>query len=117
MPAGFTPRLFDGVVEEYTDKVDLIITTIGLPEDSGRMAFWELKNPPKIALASGSVYRLKDAIKRARVVAAVTYSPDARYSDKPPPSDLDEAFDKHFLLITPDNIDGVAAKYPELFMR
>jgi len=111
----FTGKLFDQLVTDNKDKCDLIITTIGLPMDLGAMKFWEMKDRPKLALASGSVYELKQAIKKGVIVGAVTYNPKAVYDEKPPPSDLDAAFDKRFLLVTPENVDTVAREHRDLF--
>ena len=111
----FTAKLFDELVTKNKDKCDLIITTIGLPMDLGAMKFWKMKERPKLALASGSVYELKAAIKSKMVVAAVTYNPKAVYDEKAPPSSLDAAFDKRFLLVTPEGVDTIAAEHKDLF--
>jgi len=111
----FTGKLFDQLVTDNKDKCNLIITTIGLPMDLGAMKFWKMKDRPKLALASGSVYELKAAIKQQMVVAAVTYNPKAVYDEKAPPSNLDAAFDKRFLLVTSENVDEVAGAHKDLF--
>jgi len=111
----FTAELFDALVAKYKGQIDMVITTIGLPQEPGAMTFWNLQPRPKLAITGGSVYKLKKAIKSGAVVAAVTYNPKAVYDEKPPPSDLDKAFDKRFLLITPENLDKIAAEYGEVF--
>jgi len=113
----FTAELFDKLVKRHCKQADLIITTIGLPQDLKKMKFWMMKNRPKLAVAGGSVYELKKPIKAKAVVAAITYSPQAVYEDKPPPDDLEEAFKKRFLMVTPENIDQIASQYPDLFMK
>ncbi len=111
----FTAKLFDELAEKNKSKADMIITTIGLPMDLGAMKFWKMKDRPKLALAGGSVYDLKRAIKDGMVVAAVTYNPKAVYDEKAPPSDLDAAFDKRYLLVTSDNIDQIASEHTDIF--
>lgn len=113
----FTAKIFDELVKKNSDKCDLIITTIGLPMDLGAMKFWTMKDRPNLALASGSVYELKKAIAGKAIVAAVTYNPKAVYDEKPPPSDLDAAFDKRYLLVTPENVATVAGEYGDLFKK
>jgi hypothetical protein len=113
----FTPALFDKIAEDSKDQADMIITTIGLPQDPASMRFWAMDPRPKLAVVSGSVYKLKKAIKSGAIVGAVTYSPAAVYEDKPPPGDIDKAFDKRFILVTPENVDDVAAKHGDLFVN
>ncbi|OGV63272.1 MAG: hypothetical protein A3K19_12865 [Lentisphaerae bacterium RIFOXYB12_FULL_65_16] len=113
----FTAELFDKLVSKYSKQADLVITTIGLPQDVSAMKFWQMNPRPKLAMASGSVYELKKAFKGQAIVAAVTYSPKAQYKDKPAPNDMDEAFNERFLLITPESIDTVCGEFPELFME
>lgn len=111
----FTAAVFDKLVEKYKDQCDLVVSTIGLPMDLRGMKYWRMRTAPKLALANGSVYELRTAIKKDRVAAAVTYNPDCPFELKMPPSNLDEAFDKRFLLVTAANVDEIASKYSELF--
>ena len=113
----FTAEVFDNIVAEYKDQCNLVITTVGLPRDLQAMNYWNLEGAPKIAVASGSIYELKNVIQGGYVVAAVCYSPKAVYDEKPPPSNLDEAFDKRFLLVTPESVTSIASTHPDLFMR
>ena len=77
----FTAELFDGIVNEYKDKCDLIITTIGLPLDQQNMKFWTMEDRPKLAMAKGSVHELRGAIEDSTIVAAVAFDPDAVIRD------------------------------------
>jgi len=111
----FTAAVFDKLVEEHKDRCDLVVSTIGLPMDLRGMKFWRMRTAPKLALANASVYELRAAIKSDRVSAAVTYNPTAAFELVMPPSDLDEAFSKRFLLVTAENVDEIAETYAELF--
>ena len=113
----FTAEVFDRLVKKYAGKVDLVVTTIGLPQDMAKMEFWHMSSRPRLALAGGSVHELKNAFSTGAIVAAVAYSPCARYSDKPPASGVSEAFAERFLLITPENIEEISRQFPELFME
>ena len=48
-------------------------------------------------------------------VAAVTYNPNAVYDNKPIPKDPKEAFDKRFLLVTPENFESIKSAHANLF--
>jgi hypothetical protein len=113
----YTASLVNKLLDKYDGKYDMIVTTIGLPQDAKRLDIWKGDKKPKVALASGSVYELRGAIKSGAIVAAVTYNPQAEYDDKPVPKDLDEAFNKRFLLLTPENIDQIASKHPDIFAK
>ena len=47
---------------------------------------------------------------------AVTFNPKATYDNQKPPSDLDEAFAKRYLLVTPETVEQTAKEFPNLFM-
>lgn len=111
----YTAAVLEALLEKYKGQYDMIVTTIGLPQDANRMKLWKAKDKPKVAIANGSVYELKGPIKAAMIVGAITYNPKAEYDDKPVPKDLDEAFNKRFLLLTPENIDEVASAHGDIF--
>ena len=112
-----TPEKFDALIQPYIGKADLVITTIGLPMEVAKLKYWTWDKKPKMVIASGSIFELKKAFEACAVAAAVTYNPKAKYDNLPPPSKLEEAFEKRFILVTCDNIKDVSAKYPELFMN
>jgi len=115
----FTPQVFDKLVTEHAMDCDLIITTVGLPMDQRSMRFWRMKNRPRLAVSLGgmtpSLAELRMAIAEDAVPGFVAYSPDAVFDGKRPPKDLDDAFAKRYLLVTPDNVNDLAGKYPDLF--
>lgn len=112
METWYTARSMDDIIKKTGAEYDMLITCIGLP--LGGLS--RLKGK-KVAIAGGSVYEFGAAIQGKVVVAAVTYKPDAIYDDKPIPSDKEEAFNKRYLLVTPDNLMEVASKYGELFEK
>jgi len=92
---------------------NLIISFIGLPRDVGDMQIWTMdpELQPKIALLQGEVHSLKNAFLSEAIVAAVAYRPDAKFDEQAPPKDAQAAFDKRYILITPQNVEEVEAKY------
>lgn len=112
-----TAERFDAMLQPYIGKADIVITTIGLPMDMPKMKFWTLNPRPKMVIASGSIFELRKAIEAGAVAAAITYNPKAQYDNKAPPSKLDDAFNKRFLLVTPESVEQIAKDHPELFMQ
>ncbi|NOY79759.1 MAG: hypothetical protein GXP31_02010 [Kiritimatiellaeota bacterium] len=113
-----TPQAFDGLVKKHGD-CNLLVSTIGLPSQFGKMALWRSVKSKKlkVALGGGSIFELKKLFLGKYIVAAVAYNPKAVYDDKKPPSNIDEAFKKRYLLITPENVTQLAQQYPGLFMQ
>ena len=87
---------------------DICITLIGLPANTKMidkdLNIDALKNK-KVFIGGGSIYNMRQAIVDGAITAAVFYKTDPIYDDKPIPSNLDEAFDKRYALITKDNIE------------
>jgi hypothetical protein len=103
---------FDDMITRHPE-CSLIISFIGLPRDVGDMAIWGLdpETRPKLALLQGEVHALKNAITSGAISAAVAYRPDAKFDEAAPPKDIQEAFDKRYILITPENLEEIEAKY------
>lgn len=113
----FTAKIFDEIVTKHEGQFDLLVTNIGLPQDGARNSkiLKDKAKRPKIAFLSGSIYDLRGAISPEMIVAAVTYNPKAVYDDKPVPRNLDEAFSKRYLLVTPETMQQVVSTTPEIF--
>lgn len=109
-----TAKLFDELVAKHASTCDLVVSMVGLPTDMAKMKLWTQPTRPKVALASGSVYDLRKVIAGKGVVAAVAYNPKAVYDNNPPPADMNQAFDKRFLLVTPENVETMATQYEGL---
>lgn len=117
---------FDALIQRHPD-CNLIITFIGLPAEVEEMEFWhseakseekpDLPEKPKIAIINGDVYKLKNAISTGMVVAAVTYSPKAKFDEATAPSNPKTAFDKRYLLITPENVESINEEFGGLFQK
>jgi hypothetical protein len=112
----YTPAYFDELVEPAMGKCDVLISLIGLPEDAAAPQFWRRPDRPKLAVWYGPVRRLRAPIAAGDVAAAVARRPDAIDDGEPAPDDLDAAFDRRFLLVTPQNVAQVAQQYPSFFL-
>lgn len=110
----YTAKIFDDLLAKQSG-FDMLVTTIGLPQDARNSKILREKSRPKIAVLNGSIYDLKGAFKPDMIVAAITYNPKAVYDDKPVPKNLDEAFNKRFLLVTPDTLGQISSTNPDIF--
>ncbi|GEM_PF-3352993 len=113
-----TADSFDRLVEKHPDCT-LIVSFLGLPNDADKMKIWSMEpaKRPKIALVNGAYYNLKNVIQSGAVTAVVAVSPKAMFSDEPAPPNMKSAFDKRYLLITPDNVDEYAREYGGMFSK
>ena len=114
-------KYFNQLFDENKD-VDVFVMTISLPYDPSQMAkikLWNQKNAPKLVLINADVNFLGAEIKKGTIAGAVVMRPDLKQEDfeKNAPKDLKAAFEARYLLITPENIDATAKKYPNLFAR
>jgi hypothetical protein len=112
-----TAQTVNDIMFKYPN-VNMLVTFVGFPRDINNMDIWREENPEKrvkVALVSGEIYQLKPAFSAKQAVAAVAYSPKAKFDESKAPSDIQAAFDKRYLLITLENIESVLAEYPGLF--
>jgi hypothetical protein len=113
-----TSREFDALLKKHPD-CRLVITMIGLPRDASGMKLWtqDESKRPALAMLNGEIHSLKNAIKAGLIAAAVSYRPGIKFSEDPCPENPQEAFDERYIIITPENVDEMAAKYDKLFME
>jgi hypothetical protein len=112
--AWFTGKLMNEQTAKFEGKVDLVISGMGLPAQ-GIQGLWFWQKGVKVALASGDVSTFQKAIMAKLVVAAAAVNPTVIPDEWQPPKELDAAFAKRFLLVTPENVQAMAQKYPKLF--
>ena len=108
-----TPADFDAAVTAHPD-CQVIVSMIGLPREKAKMKFWNDKNK-HLAMLNANIFDQKNDIKAGRIVAAVSFKPGVKFTEDPAPADPRKAFDKRYLLITPDNIGHLKKEYPNLF--
>ncbi len=120
---------FDAMIARHAD-CNLIISFLGLPVDVESMTVWEQPDPaavpdaanptpikPKIAVINADIYKLKNAIQGNAVVAAVTYSPNAKFDEASAPSNPQAAFDRRYILITPENVEQISTQFGGIFEK
>ena len=101
---------------------NFIISLIGLPMDMGNLKIWsqfaeDPKKAPRISIMNGDISMLYKPIKQGLIPAVVTHNPDAVYSEDAAPSDMQEAFNKRYILITTKNVDEIKKKYGDKVFR
>ena len=111
----YTAEVLDSLVAPHAGSVDLVVTTIGLPADSQNLTFWRGKSVPQVVLAAGYIRKLREPIIAGKIAAALADNPAARGGGATAPEDLTDAFNRRFLLVTPENCQALAVRFPELF--
>jgi prepilin-type processing-associated H-X9-DG protein len=110
----FTGKLLNERTAKYQGMVDLVVSGMGLPQQ-GIQELWFWPKGTKVAIAAGDVRTLGKAIMAKLVIAAAASNPDVLPDEWQPPEDLDAAFAKRFLLVTPENAQALDKKHPKLF--
>lgn len=114
MDEWFTASYFDDVLMSRGGRWDMAISLAGLPADVSRMAVLQQSPRPKLAAwywrKYRAAFRLREDIAVGDVAAVVAPHPQRRrYKDAP--KDLQEAFERRFLLLTPENVEKLTAPY------
>ena len=109
---------FDGFIKRYPN-CNLIISLIGLPYDYAEMKFWKMeKDRPKLVTTAVNLAdeQIQEAIADGKLNVVLSSNPNNPYNFKDPvPANEKDAFDKRFILITPENIEQMVKDYPKLF--
>lgn len=107
---------YNKALAPYVREVDVVVMLSDMPYDLENLVLWNMQSPPKLALMrGGAMGKLRNAISQGYIIGVVSYRPGYDFEDRTVPKDLDEAFNKRFLLITPDNVEQMASEYEELF--
>jgi len=112
----FTAAYFDGLVADAYAKASasnstIIISLAGLPEDSAKMKLLRGHRRPKFAAVFGPVYALQPLIARGDILAATDHHPAPNHEALPPNEAIAAAFNRRYLLITPENLAELREKY------
>ena len=108
---------YNNALSGHLDNCDLLIMLRNLPYDIEKMQVWQMSSPPKVALMQpANLSKLKEPIKQGLITAVVARKPDAEYDLKGSiPNDVEKAFNRRYLLLTPKNIEEISQKYETLF--
>lgn len=122
MEMWFTAEKFKEILPAK-DSYDIFITLIGIPHTGNVASVMKDMAGKKLVLVGGDTMTMgklfmvgeKHASIAPTAIAAVTYNPKAIYDDKPLPKAAQEAFDKRYLLITPENFEAIKTEHANLF--
>lgn len=107
---------FDALVRQHP-ACRLVVSFIGMPPDYSDMSLWAdtPRLRPIIAVAQGGVPMLRNGVSGNALSAVVVPLPRTTGEAPPPGSDAQEIFDRHYLLVTPDNLESLATEHAALF--
>ncbi len=113
-----TAEVMDRVIKE-NPHCNLVLSLVGLPTDKWKMEFWRMKpeKRPPLVLANAYIYekKVKQAIQAGFITIVLHTKPVGFNYEEEPPKEDQAAFDKRFILITPENVDEMSQKYDRLF--
>ncbi len=114
------PDAIDTLVRQHPD-CKLIVSLIGLPVELNRVSAWSEPTGPKFALLLpdlrmiGNSTAISAAMKSGKLVVFVLNKPGAKLDEQLSGGDVRVAFDRYFLLVTPDNIEALMRDDPRPF--
>lgn len=126
MPYDRRPPLREIMLAEEFDKLlqkhpncNLIVSLIGLPqEDFEDMEIFKqpIEQRRKMAFFLGNIYFFFSDILDGTIIACLTHKPGVKYGDSdgepiPAPDDKQKAFEKRYMIITPDNVEKMQDEY------
>ena len=118
----FDCKKFDETVASCGDDVAVYVSLVGMPirakcDKTGKFSAPSKAVNSKFAVASGTprISQIVPYIANKGIIATVTYKPDGIFDESPAPKKMEEAFDKRYLFVTPDNLQELMTKYPDLF--
>jgi len=129
-----TAEDFNKVIKANKD-CDVVISLVALPfsedeiyamdifkmiEDPDKPGFW-IKDPkikyPTFGVFNGYIGNLEPLFMEKLIHAITLWKPNPTIDEKPVPKDVQKAFDKRYLTVTPETVDAVKNKYPRLFPK
>jgi hypothetical protein len=107
---------YNDVIDKHSD-CNLVVSFIGLPMDIEELRVWTIApdKRPKLGLINCAYHNLKNAIKSGVVVAVVGINPTAKFDEQPAPKESKAAFERRYIMITPENVVQMADTYKNMF--
>ncbi|MFA6292057.1 MAG: hypothetical protein WC637_09765 [Victivallales bacterium] len=107
---------YNDVINKYPDCT-LIVSFIGLPNDVENLNVWSMPpdKRPKLGLINCAYQNLKNAIQSGAVLAVVGINPTAKFDEQPAPKEPKAAFDRRYIMITPENVVQIGDTYKNMF--
>lgn len=122
MEVALNAKVYNDIFAKYKNA-NIFIIMSQLPfeaKELKNLACWKFDaKKARIVLVNGEIYNLKGAIAQGIIGAAIAMKtgPNAYDPEKAAPKDTKEAFDTRFILVTPKNVNDIAAKNGDLFAK
>jgi hypothetical protein len=102
----FDAAYLSDLLAEHAGTFDVLISTIGLPMDFAESKLADQTGFPDLAVLNAPMYGLKEL-----------YKPNSEgwKGGEDVPEDTATAFAKRYVLLTPDNVEEFAGRYPDMF--
>ena len=111
---------FNKVIEKYP-QYDMIITLVPLPfsmNELSAITYFENKKPhQKLGIFNGYIGNLASHIEEGKIDCISLWKPKPILDEQPIPESTQEAFDKKYLIISPENLSSRLKEYPTLFPK
>jgi hypothetical protein len=118
-PSMMGAGLYDEALAEVGDA-DVVVSLIGLPYEYLDMDFWRNEDHPKFIAVSIAMPmplpEVKSMIEVGHIAAWITSNPEGDHALGDVPEDIQEAFDKRFIIVDADNVKSMIDKFPNLFL-
>lgn len=103
------------VVDKYKDY-EVVVLLFGLPLEFDNVNILLEGNNKKWFFMFTDIHYIANLIYEKKIAGCIIFKPLKNYNqEEDVPKDINKAFNKRFLLITPDNIMKIHQKYPDLF--
>ena len=124
MMQGIKAEDYNKIVKANKES-QMIITFVTLPfssDELSKISFFNdtaLKEKSNIIFGvyNGYVGNLSKYIKTGAVDAMTLWKPNPMIDEKPVPKDTMEAFNKRYMILTPDNIEEMKNTYKNIFPK
>ena len=122
METALTAKIYNDIFNKYK-SANIFVIMSQLPfeaKELKNLACWKFDaKKARVILVNGEIYNLKKAIAGGLVGAAIAMKsgPNAYDPEKAAPKDVQQAFDTRFILVTPKNVNEIAASNGDRFAK
>lgn len=111
------PGSWDTILQQHP-TADLVVSLIGLPIDLKSLQIWSQPKPqlallfPDLRMV-GNREAIRAALQSGKLAALVLNRPGAPPESSPLAANYRQEFDRHYLLVTRENLEQVVAQWPQ----
>lgn len=105
---------FNKMTRQIPKGTDLVILLVDFPYDLENMTLLGM-GKTVAGVINMPQPKMRAAIKGGYISAVVLIKPDGDFKSRDVPKEMDEAFDRRYVLVTAENVEEVAARYEGMF--